>query len=155
MAKYIFYTLFINFLVLGSPTRAQEKEMEVEAAVREFFEAFHAQDTAGLRSMIAPGAILQTLRPTIDGDVVVQSSELSTFLEGLASIPDSVDFREELLEINIRRDGPLAHAWTPYKFYINGGVRHCGANSFQWVQQQGRWKLIYLVDTRRKLPCNN
>lgn len=154
MANYFISTLFVCFMALSSPCLAQEKEAEVEAAVREFFEAFHDRDTASLKSMMAQGVILQTIKPTIDGDVVIQSSELATFLQGLASIPDSVDYREELLEIAVSRDGPLAHAWTPYKFYINGGVRHCGANSFQWIRQQGSWKVIYLVDTRRKLPCN-
>lgn len=148
-----FYILIFLFTLLTQPSFSQEREGQVAAAVDAFFEAFHAKDTALLKKMIAPGAILQTLKPTIDGGVTVQKTEISVFLKGLASIPDSLNFREELLAIEVRKDGALAHAWTPYRFFMNGALQHCGANSFQWIWQEGAWKLIYLVDTRRKAPC--
>ncbi len=146
------HSLFLIFL-LGAVQAQEKSKATAEDAVREFFTAFHAKDTNALRAMAANSVILQTLRPTIDGGFQVQQDDYAVFLKGLASIPDTLDFREELLDIRVQQDGPLAHAWTPYKFYLNGVLRHCGANSFQWLKTEEGWRLLYLVDTRRKSPC--
>jgi hypothetical protein len=53
----------------------------------------------------------------------------------------------------IKIDGPLAVAWTPYKFYYEGKFSHCGVNSFQLVRLNGAWKIQYLIDTRRRTGC--
>ncbi|HEY4150385.1 MAG TPA: hypothetical protein VGM41_15710, partial [Chitinophagaceae bacterium] len=50
----------------------------------------------------------------------------------------------------IRIDGALAIVWAPYQFFYNGKLNHCGADSFQLVRSNGKWKIQYLIDTRRK-----
>jgi hypothetical protein len=47
----------------------------------------------------------------------------------------------------------MAAAWTPYRFYRNGEFSHCGVNSFQLVKMAEGWKIVYIIDTRRKEPC--
>ncbi len=47
----------------------------------------------------------------------------------------------------------MANAWTPYEFWYNGNFSHCGVNSFQLIKKDEKWKIIYLVDTRRKEGC--
>jgi hypothetical protein len=51
-------------------------------------------------------------------------------------------------------DDNLASVWTPYQFYYDGKFSHCGVNSFQLVRGGEGWKIQYLIDTRRKQPCN-
>ncbi|MFT2543406.1 hypothetical protein ACMWP9_36050, partial [Escherichia coli] len=53
----------------------------------------------------------------------------------------------------VKIDADLAIVWTPYQFYRNGTFSHCGVNSFQLVRLNGRWKIQYLIDTRRKTGC--
>jgi hypothetical protein len=54
----------------------------------------------------------------------------------------------------VKTDGVLATAWTPYKFYVGEKFSHCGVNSFQLVKLDGNWKIQFIIDTRRKQPCN-
>jgi hypothetical protein len=53
----------------------------------------------------------------------------------------------------IHIDGPMAAVWTPYEFYFKGQFSHCGVDHFVFIRQEGKWKIQYLVDTRRKLGC--
>lgn len=54
---------------------------------------------------------------------------------------------------NILIDGNLASVWTDYKFYIDDQFSHCGVNSFQLFKGKDGWKVIYIIDTRRKENC--
>ena len=55
-----------------------------------------------------------------------------------------------ILGFDIKIDGNMANAWTPYEFWFDGNFSHCGINSFQLIKEDKTWKIIYLVDTRRK-----
>ncbi|MCJ7759077.1 MAG: nuclear transport factor 2 family protein, partial [Gillisia sp.] len=60
-----------------------------------------------------------------------------------------------LHSFDIRINGALANVITPYSFYVNGNLSHCGVNSFQLFKESGNWKIIYIVDTRIKEGCND
>jgi hypothetical protein len=47
----------------------------------------------------------------------------------------------------------MAHAWTPYEFYLSGALHHCGVNSFQLFHDGTLWRIIALSDTRRTEGC--
>jgi hypothetical protein len=47
----------------------------------------------------------------------------------------------------------MANAWVGYEFWLNGNFSHCGINSFQMVNFDGDWKIIYLIDTRGRDGC--
>jgi hypothetical protein len=97
--------------------------------------------------------ILQTISKKNDGNNEVRTDAFEQFLRSIISIPDSVGFREEILNYQIKIDGPMANAWTPYKFWLNETFSHCGVNSFQLAKGRDGWKIIYLIDTRRKEEC--
>ena len=59
-------------------------------------------------------------------------------------------FQEKLLSFSIQIDGSMAHAWTPYEFYINEKLSHKGINAFTLFKENELWKIIYIIDTRRK-----
>jgi hypothetical protein len=48
----------------------------------------------------------------------------------------------------------MATAWTPYKFYLDKTFSHCGVNAFQLFKSENGWKIISILDTRRKEPCD-
>lgn len=122
----------------------------VKATIDRFFEGFHKQDSLIMLETIDKGMVLQTIGKNREGKTVVRSSEVSAFLKSIASIPKDKSFKEDLTDYNIQVDGDMAHAWTPYYFYFDKNFSHCGVNSFQLVRKEGEWKIIYLVDTRRK-----
>ncbi|MBT8292368.1 MAG: nuclear transport factor 2 family protein [Eudoraea sp.] len=130
-----------------------EKE-EVKKAVQMFFEGFHNQDSTLIKSTTGSGIIMQTIGRDKEGTSVVKTSDFNDFLKSIVSIPDSIKFQEKLLSYQIKVDGSMANAWTPYELWINDSLSHCGVNSFQLHKQDGTWKIIYLIDTRRREQCN-
>ncbi|MDC6405575.1 MULTISPECIES: nuclear transport factor 2 family protein [Maribacter] len=128
-------------------------EDTVRNKVDEFFTAFHAQDSAGLANLVSEKIVLQTIGTGKDGETILRQENFEDLIRSIISIPDSVKFREKLLDYSIQIDGAMANAWTPYEFWVNDTFSHCGVNSFQMVKQQGVWKIIYLIDTRRREGC--
>lgn len=141
-------------LCLGFNLNAQDFETEqVKTKIVNFFEAFHKQDTTALRTMSIGNIKLQSISVNKEGQSVLSESEYGQFLKSIASIPKENAFEEKLLGFNIQVDGNMANAWTPYEFWYNGNFSHCGVNSFQLMKDDDEWKIIYLVDTRRREGC--
>lgn len=133
---------------------AQDNEKEeVMKAVQMFFDGFHKQDSSLIKSTTGSGIIMQTIGRDKEGTSVVMTSDFNDFLKSIVSIPDSIKFQEKLLSYQIKVDGSMANAWTPYELWINDSLSHCGVNSFQLHKQDGTWKIIYLIDTRRRDHC--
>jgi hypothetical protein len=54
------------------------------------------------------------------------------------------------LSYAIQVDESMGHVWTPYEFYVNGKSSHKGVNAFTLFKKDNTWKIVRLVDTRRK-----
>lgn len=134
-------------------TAQEPAELEVRAAIETFFEGFHARNAAAMQASVDEGIVLQTVAVNDTGDTIVRTESYEDFQTAITGIPDSVDFKEVIFDYRIRMDGPMAHVWTPYEFWINEQFSHCGVNSFQLVKRGGKWRIIYLIDTRRKENC--
>lgn len=138
-------------LVFALTLNAQKSESEnVKATIIEFFDAFHKQDTTALKEMVTEKVILQSISTNKEGKTVLKEDDFNQFLENIASIPKEIKFEEKLLDFNIQLDGNMANAWTPYEFWYQEKFSHCGVNSFQLIKEDDKWKIIYLVDTRRR-----
>ena len=121
--------------------------------VTEFFVAFHAQDTVTLKTLANEGARLESVSIDAEGNTKLTRGDYSKFLKGIASIPADATFEEKLHEFRVEENGPLATVTTPYSFYYNGTFSHCGVNTFQLVKLHGEWKIVYLIDSRKKENC--
>jgi len=140
-------TIFISTI-----TKAQSPEDSVKAVVNQLFAAMKGANAAMLKETFADSAVLQTIRRKQDGTFFVQDEKVSDFVEQIGKAKkDSLD--ERITFETVKIDGPLAIAWTPYKFYYAGNFSHCGVNSFQLVRINGRWKIQFLIDTRRRQGC--
>ena len=95
---------------------------------------------------------MQTIVPK-RGVMSLVDGSLSGFLHSIGTPHDKV-YDERIMDYLIKIDGPMASVWTPYKFYLGEQFSHCGVNSFQLMKKSEGWKIIYLVDTRRKDNCN-
>jgi len=141
-------TIFISTI-----TKAQSPEDSVKAVVNQLFAAMKGANAAMLKEAFADSAVLQTIRRKQDGTFFVQNEKVSDFVEQIGKAKkDSLD--ERITFETVKIDGPLAIAWTPYKFYYAGNFSHCGVNSFQLVRINGRWKIQFLIDTRRRQACD-
>lgn len=146
--------VILLFFCISLSAQSQESENEnVKQTIISFFEAFHKQDTTALKSMAKGNIKMQSISVNKEGEIVLQESKYDDFVRNIASIPQGRIFEEKLLSFTINVDGEMANAWTPYEFWYNGKFSHCGVNSFQLIKEEDTWKIIYLVDTRRREEC--
>ena len=150
MNKTILAIFLLSSLAVSSQ---QNSELEVKQTIERFFEGFHNQDSTVMRSVLASKPILQTIGQDAEGNVRVRDVPFDALIKAIVSIPDSVAFEERINSYKIRVDGPMANAWTAYEFWRNDTFSHCGVNSFQLYHDGSSWKILYLIDTRRKEDC--
>ncbi len=122
---------------------------EVQKTIEIFFEGFHARDTIKMKSVCGDKMMLQSIAEGSKGNKFTNESS-KEFYVSIATIPKDVVFEEKILSYNIQVDGAMAHAWTPYEFYLKGKFSHKGVNAFTMFKENDVWKIIYLIDTRRK-----
>jgi hypothetical protein len=132
---------------------AQTAEDSVKAAVNKLFDGMKNADAIMVTEAFTDSAILQTFARNQEGKLMIRNERVRDFADFVSKQKKgAADERIEFETIKI--DGPLAIAWTPYNFYFDGKFSHCGVNSFQLVRIDGRWKIQYLIDTRRRESCN-
>lgn len=129
-------------------------ELEVKNAIDTFFEGFHKGDTALIKSVMMDKVLMQTAYRNKEGKDILVTDEPTKLIDAIANRSDDQKWEEKLLDYKITIDGNMANAWTPYEFWFNDEFSHCGVNSFQLFNDNGTWKIIYLIDTRRRQGCN-
>ncbi len=140
----------VVFLVLlGFSNLIFAQESNPQKVVDDFFIAFHAKDTIGLKQVCHSDIVLRTVANTKDGHRL-QTENFKDFLKSIATIPTNLKIFEKLIDYKVEIDGNLAHVWTPYEFYVNDKLSHIGANAFTLYNDNGKWQIIHLIDTRRK-----
>ena len=119
----------------------------VRAAVAQLFDGMRAADTTAVRAVLHPDARFSTV--TRQGERhALAPGDVGAFLAALAS--SDVVWDERLGEVEVRVDDGLATAWMAYRFYAGDRFSHCGVNAMQLVQDAAGWRILNLVDTRRR-----
>lgn len=126
---------------------AQEKE--IQQTIETFFEGFHQRDSIKLKSVCSKDLVLHSISESGNG-TKFSVEKTTEFYKSIASISTTMKFEEKILNYKIQIDGAMAHVWTPYEFYVNGKLSHSGVNSFQLFKEKEGWKVVYILDTRRK-----
>lgn len=147
--------LLFTLLVLGafSVSAQEDEKAAVQKTIEDFFSGFHAQDSMQIKATVAEGITMQRIGANKEGEIEHRSDDFSKFLKGIVGIPKERQFEEKIKSYSIRIDGPMANAWTEYEFWIDGQMHHCGVNSFQLFNDGTGWKIIYIIDTVRKVGC--
>lgn len=146
------FWILLTAITIYSCANAQTAEDSVKAVVNNLFSGMKNADASLFKSVFSDSAIMQTVSRTREGNMVVRNESIAEFTEFVGTLKkDSADERIRFETIKI--DGPLAIAWTPYNFYLNGKFSHCGVNSFHLVRFNDGWKIQYLIDTRRRQGC--
>ncbi|NJB69606.1 hypothetical protein GGR42_000068 [Saonia flava] len=145
---------FLAFFTIAINAQDSEKS-EVQKTVEAFFEAFHKKDSIAMNSFVGgEGVKLQSVFMDKEGKHHIRTEEFNGLVKSIVSIPDSVVFQEKLFDFNIQVDGLMANVWVPYEFWYNNEFSHCGVNCLQMFKDDDKkWKIIYLIDTRRRAGC--
>ena len=142
--RHLFILLFFGFSLSIS---AQEKEIKQSITV--FFEGLQTADTLKIQTVCHKEMKLQSImEKNAIGTLSFESNE--EFYKSIASIPKNLKIEERLLSYKIQIDGSMAQVWTPYEFYVNDKLSHMGTNSFTLLLENNVWKIVHIIDTRRK-----
>lgn len=147
--------ILLSILLLGQFGSAQDPvNEEVEGVIKTFFEGFHKADTLLMKSTMADNLIFQTASKNKEQKDILKQDDVAGFIKVIGSgRPVKEKWEERISSYTIKVDGNMANAWTEYEFWLDGKFSHCGVNSFQLFHDNGTWKIIYLIDTRRKSSC--
>jgi hypothetical protein len=139
----------IIFILVFSFNVASAQNSSPKQIIDDFFTAFHAKDTLALKQICHSDIVLRTIDNTKEGNKLELES-FDDFLKSIATIPSNLKVVEKIIDYKVEIDGNLAHVWTPYEFYVNDKLSHIGANAFTLYNDNGKWQIIHLIDTRRK-----
>jgi len=128
-------------------------EADAKGIIDIFFEGFHKGDTLLMKSVMTNDIVLQTAFSDKEGKNKVITEPVEGLLNAISNRPEDQQWDERLLDYKVQIDGNLAHVWTPYEFWYNGAFLHCGANAFTLAKKDDGWKIIHLIDSRRKSGC--
>ena len=147
--------VFLIVLISTTITAQENVEADVKATIDTFFEGFHKGDTLLMKSVMMDNFPTQTAYKNKEGKDILVTENSSKLIEAIAKRPENQKWDERLLDYQIKVDGNMANAWTPYEFWFNDEFSHCGVNSFQLFNDNGTWKIIYLIDTRQRKGCRD
>ena len=138
------------FLCTGSIVFGQtQEEKEVMKPINLLFEGMLKADTAIIKKAFARNVVMKVV-----SEKGTKEEQLKNFLIQIANKEKGTpNWIEKLYNTEIRIDGSLAHVWTDYSFYVGDKFSHCGVDSFALIKLAGEWKIVYLMDTRRKEGC--
>src|SRR5688572_22884513 len=122
-----YFVILLTVVLSTNPGRAQDAKDSVKAVINKMFAAMKSADGSALKSCFSDSTIFQTIVRNKEGKTIVRTEDAKGFAESVSKAkPGSLDEQIEFETVEI--DGPLAIAWTPYKFYYEGKFSHCGVN---------------------------
>jgi len=149
--KNLLLLLFV--VLLSSKSFAQQPDQEgIKQTINTLFDAMRKGDSTLLRSTFAKDIVFQSVANKKDGSVALVTENANDFIKQI-STPHKEVYDEQIVYNDIKIDGDLASVWAPYKFYLGKTFSHCGVDVFQLMKTKDGWKIIYIVDTRRKDNC--
>jgi hypothetical protein len=150
LSVILLLSLFGSFQLYA---QSNTEETAVKAAINLLFDGMRNADTAMIRKAFAAQNTMQTIAKNKDGKFVVRTENVSDFIKSVGA-PHPEKYDERIVITKVLIDANLASVWTDYKFYVGEKFSHCGVNSFQLFKGEDGWKIIYIIDTRRKDNCN-
>ena len=149
MKKIISLTFLIMF---GFQLIGQNDEKDVQSTIATLFDGMRAGDSSMVHSVFMDNVRMFSSTLLEDGTSTLRTGNLNSFLLAVGSPHDEV-WDENIWNLRIDIDDHLAHAWMDYTFYAGDRLSHCGVNAMQLVKSEGSWKIIHLIDTRKKVGC--
>ncbi|MBL4603991.1 MAG: nuclear transport factor 2 family protein [Emcibacteraceae bacterium] len=146
--KTLLPLVMICAVPLNSHGATPEEIAEVRAVLDQVFDAMRAGDDEALKSLLLPDTALDRISP----DKPVVRDDASGWIEWVGSLkPGQAD--EQIFDVEIHVEGPLAVAWAPFTIAIDGELKSCGVNQFTLVKHPEGWRVAYLIDTHTPEKC--
>jgi len=142
-------------ILLSATAFAQQSATDgVKQSINTMFDAMRKGDSTMLKSVFAKEMVLQSVSTNKEGKTMISVDSANDFAKAIGT-PHKGIYDERIVYGDIKIDGDLASVWAPYKFYLDDKFSHCGVDVFSLMKTPSGWKIIYIVDTRRKDNCIN
>ena len=132
---------------MNNPQKSSLERAAVLLPINNMFDAMREHNGEKLLAQFVQGAMLERA----NREDKIENSDLSKFAETVSTSKRELD--EQIFNITVKQSGNLASVWTPFAFYLDGKLSHCGVNSFQLIKQQKGWKIRYLIDNGYHGDC--
>ena len=107
---------------------ADQETAEVRAVLDQVFDAMRAGDDESLKTLILEDTSLDRITP----GAPVERANSSGWINWVSTLePGQAD--EQIFDVEIHVEGPLAVAWAPFTIAIDGELKSCGVNQFTQV----------------------
>ena len=138
-------------MILSSTLFSQEeKEDTINNVIKTFFKGFHESDKEIMLTTVHDSFSMQSIYEDKEGETHLTSGDAKQFITTVAERAKKEQWTEIITEYKTQSDGLLATVWTPYKFYLGEQYIHCGVNVFTLMKVNNDWKIISIIDTRKK-----
>lgn len=128
-------------------------ERDAMAVVDKLFDGMRSGDSAAVRSVFAVDALLGSVETKGGSSNLKKDADgIGGFVKAVGS-PHQAMWDERIANPKVHVDGDLAMVWVDYTFYLGDRKSHCGVDVFQLVKGADGWKIVTLVDTRRREAC--
>lgn len=125
----------------------------IRVVIDKLFDGMRAGDSSAVSVLFHPDVRMMTSYLDPSGEPVMKEGSLKSFLTAIGT-PHPEVWDEKIWNTEVQTDDNLAQVWTDYAFYVDDRFSHCGVDAFQLIKgNDGDWKIINLIDTRRKSPC--
>lgn len=157
---YIAKGIWAVLLAITVATVAQAQDIKAESkkvktVIKRLFDGMRQSKPDMVASTFHKDATLQTCythRKT-GKPILRAANSYTTFVEAIKKKKPEDNYDERISKYVVQIDDNLASVWTPYEFYLNGKFSHCGVNNFQLFKTEEGWKIVSILDTRRRKKC--
>lgn len=130
-----------------------ESEKAVRQVIDKLFDGMRLADSSAVSGLFHPDVRMMTSYQNASGEIFLKEGSLEAFLSAIGT-PHPEVWNEKIWNTEVQIDDNLAQVWTDYAFYVDDRFSHCGVDAFQLTRDaDGSWRIINLIDTRRKEPC--
>ncbi|WP_296619772.1 nuclear transport factor 2 family protein [Marivirga sp.] len=154
MKRILFLSTFTLLFYFSAFTQNHHSDsVHIAGIIQDVFDGMRESDTTKMAPHMHSDVKMQSLSVNGIGNKVSQLTGPQGWLNAIANNTDAI-YDEQVDNLRILSDGAVATAWMDYKFYLDKELSHCGVNSFQFIKVDGKWKIIYIIDSRKKQNCH-
>lgn len=137
---------------LGAPPAppASGEEAAVLAVVDSYMLAIAADDLKRMAELQMPEGMTFVDR-VVDGRRRIVARSNAYWVEPARK--SSVPVRERYWNPTVLVRGSIALVWTPYEFWSDGKIAHCGIDTFDMVKVDGQWRVANSMWTVEPDAC--
>ncbi len=151
IASLLLFTLNVN----AQSVNGKSDSLSIMSIISDVFEGMRSSDSSMIGKHMHKDVKMQTVGYDKSGKIkLTKATSADDWLNAVAQ-PKKQIWDERTENYQMQFNEMLASVWMDYSFYIDDTFSHCGVNSFTLVKMNGIWKIIHIIDTRKKEDCNS